>query len=376
MTALVLALFEGYPWWVAAAAAGAAALSIAWVLAEAAGRLLRRLLSRTLGPARAEQHRRLKRLVRNAVFVLLALALGPPALRIAGVHRQNIGVRPDALLAWLLGSGLRILLILLLAHVIVRVVGIVVGRFEDELGDESSLDLIERAKRARTLGNLVKNIVGVLVTAIAVLMVLHELNVNVMPALAGAGILGLAVGFGAQTLVKDFISGFFLILENQIRVGDVATINGTSGAVEAINLRTTVLRDDAGAMHIFPNGSINTLTNKTMDYAYYVLDLRVGFHEDTDNVMDAMRQVGDELMRDPAYASSVLAPMEVFGIDAFGPSEVVIKARIKTVPMKQWEVGREYRRRLKKALEERSIEIPVPQQILRRAPVKRAAGKP
>lgn len=376
MTAFVLALLDGSPWWAAGAIAGTAAVVVAWLLAEAAGRLVRFALARAFEAARAEQVRRLKRLVRGAAFLLLALALVPPALRLAGVHRQDIGVRPDVLLNWLLGSGLRILLILLLAHVVMRVVGVVVGRFEDELGDEASLDLIERAKRARTLGNLVKNVVVALVTATALLMILNELKVNVMPALAGAGIVGLAVGFGAQTLVKDFISGFFLILENQIRVGDVATINGTSGAVEAINLRTTVLRDEAGAVHIFPNGSINTLTNRTKDYSYYVLELRVGFHENTDNVMDVMRQVGDELMRDAAYAASVLAPIEVFGIDAFGPSEVVVKARIKTQPTKQWVVGREYRRRLKKALEDRSIEIQPPHQVLRRALVKRAAGKP
>jgi small-conductance mechanosensitive channel len=206
----------------------------------------------------------------------------------------------------------------------------------------------------------VRNLFTAIVTTVATLMVLRELNVDVMPVLTGAGIIGLAVGFGAQTLVKDFISGFFLILENHIRVGDVARINGTGGLVEAINLRTTVLRDLEGIVHVFPNGSIETLSNLTKDFAFYVVDVGVAYKEDTDAVVEVLREVGAELTADPILAESVLAPLEVLGVDAFEDSQVTIKIRIKTLPLKQWEVGRELRRRIKKAFDARAIEIPFP----------------
>ena len=194
----------------------------------------------------------------------------------------------------------------------------------------------------------------------ATLMLLRELNVDIMPILTGAGILGLAVGFGAQTLVKDLIAGFFLILENQIRVGDVASINGTGGFVEAVNLRTVLLRDLEGVVHVFPNGSIETLSNLTKDFSYYVIDVGVAYKEDTDAVTDVLSEVGAELAADPDYRLSVLEPLEVLGVDAFEDSQVTIKIRIKTVPLKQWAVGRELRRRIKTAFDAKQIEIPFP----------------
>ncbi|MCL4849667.1 MAG: mechanosensitive ion channel family protein, partial [Acidobacteria bacterium] len=165
-------------------------------------------------------------------------------------------------------------------------------------------------------------------------------------------------------LVKDVISGFFLILENQVRVGDVASINGTGGMVESITLRTISLRDFSGTVHVFPNGSINTLANLTKDFSFAVLDIGVAYKEDTDHVSDVMRRAGDDLMRDEKYAPSILAPLEIIGVDNFGNSEVVIKIRIKTIPLKQWEIGRELRRRLKKAFDAEGIEIPFPQRTL------------
>ena len=159
----------------------------------------------------------------------------------------------------------------------------------------TGLDAMERGKRARTLSAVIQNFMTVLIVGIAVLMVLNEFQLDITPILTGAGIVGLAVGFGAQTLVRDIISGFFLILENQVRVGDEAAINGTPGLVEAINLRTIVLRDIEGTVHVFPNGAINTLANRSKDYSYYVIDLAVSYYDDSDRVAEVLREVAAEL---------------------------------------------------------------------------------
>jgi small conductance mechanosensitive channel len=219
---------------------------------------------------------------------------------------------------------------------------------------------MEQLKRARTLSRLVQNGLTTVVAIVAALMILRELRIDIMPILTGAGIVGLAVGFGAQTLVKDLIGGFFLTFENQVRVGDVATINGTGGLVEAINLRTIVLRDLQGTVHVFPNGSIERLSNLTKDFSYYVVDVGVAYKEDTDAVAAVLQEVGADLLADPAYGASILAPLEVLGVDDFGDSQVTIKVRIKTLPIRQWEVGRELRRRIKNTFDAKGIEIPFP----------------
>jgi small conductance mechanosensitive channel len=193
---------------------------------------------------------------------------------------------------------------------------------------------------------------------------LDELGLDVTPILAGAGIIGLAVGFGAQNLVRDLISGFFLVLEDQVRVGDVAVVNGTGGLVEAITFRTIVLRDLAGVVHVVPNGAIMTLANMTKGWSGYVIDVGVAYKEDTDRVVDVMTVVAEDLRKDARFGPMILEPIEVFGVDDFKESEVTIKARLKTVPIQQWAVGREYRRRLKKAFDARGIEIPFPHRSL------------
>jgi small conductance mechanosensitive channel len=202
--------------------------------------------------------------------------------------------------------------------------------------------------------------VTIVIWTTAGLIILRELDVDITPVLTGAGIAGLAVGFGAQTLVRDVISGFFLLIEDQVRVGDAAMVNGTGGLVEQINLRTIVLRDGEGVVHVFPNGEIKTLANRTKDYSYYVVDLGVDYGADTDRVVALIRRAGEELMADPAFAPSILEPVEVLGVDDFKDSSVTLKFRIKTVPLKQWEVGRELRRRIKIAFDREGIRIPSP----------------
>jgi moderate conductance mechanosensitive channel len=220
-------------------------------------------------------------------------------------------------------------------------------------------------KRVRTLMSVLWTIVVGLVWFVAVLTTLGQIGVNVTPVLAGAGIVGLAIGFGAQNLVKDLVSGFFLILENQVRVGDVAIINGTGGLVEAISFRTIVLRDEAAVVHVFPNGSVTTLSNMTKDWSAYVISVNVAFKEDPDRVVDVMRRAAEEMYAEPSYRAVMLEPIEIFGVDNFTETAVIIKARLKTMPLQQFNIGREYRRRLKKAFDVAGIEMPIAQRAVR-----------
>ncbi|HEX6173346.1 MAG TPA: mechanosensitive ion channel family protein [Candidatus Binatia bacterium] len=264
-------------------------------------------------------------------------------------------------------SSFRVLLIIVAALLAIKFLRLGLNRLEVILvrAREASESVPgAAAMRIRTLMSVLWTIIAGLVWFTAVLTILGQVGVNVTPILASAGVVGLAVGFGAQNLVKDFVSGFFLILENQIRVGDVAIINGTGGLVEAITFRTIVLRDQAAVVHVFPNGSINTLSNMTKDWSAYVMDIGVGYKEDTDHVIEVMRRVGGELQADPQYGSAMLEPIEIIGLDAFTDSAVIIKARLKTLPIRQWMVGREYRRRLKKAFEAENIEFPFPQRTV------------
>ncbi|MGM0413439.1 MAG: mechanosensitive ion channel family protein, partial [Pseudomonadota bacterium] len=192
------------------------------------------------------------------------------------------------------------------------------------------------------------------------LLALREVGMEIAPLLAGAGILGLAVGFGAQNLVRDVISGFFFILENQIRVGDVAIINGTAGVVEQLNFRTVVLRDLAGTVHVTPNGTITSLSNMTKVWSAYVMDIGVSYQADPDQVIGIMQRVGDELRTDDYFGPLIPQPVEIFGLNEFAESAIVIKGRIITRPGHQWECGREYLKRLKAALAEAGVEIPYP----------------
>ena len=264
-------------------------------------------------------------------------------------------------------SSFRVLLIVIAAFLGIKFLRLGLDRLEALLvrARESSESVPgAAAMRIRTLMSVLWTIVAGLVWFTAVLTILGQVGVNVTPILASAGVVGLAVGFGAQNLVKDFVSGFFLILENQVRVGDVAIINGTGGLVEAITFRTIVLRDQAAVVHVFPNGSINTLSNMTKDWSAYVIDVGVAYKEDTDRVIEVMRRVAGDLQAEPQYGSAMLEPIEISGVDGFSDSAVIIKARLKTLPIKQWMVGREYRRRLKKAFDAEKIEFPLPHRTL------------
>jgi small conductance mechanosensitive channel len=344
---------------------GVALIAAAFV-SRVIGRVLTWASQGALGAHVPEAYREAARrplvIVRLLVFVLTWFVLALPLLAAIGVP-VALGSNRDVTREWLLASGVRVAIILTVAWLVLRVAGVMTTRIERELSQGEGLDVLERTKRAQTLGRLVHNVLAVLIGSIALLMVLRELGIDIVPMLTGAGIVGVALGFGAQWLVRDVIAGFFLILENQVRVGDVAAINGVGGVVEAINLRTIVLRDSEGTVHVFPNGAINTLANRTKDYSYYVIDVNVLYNQDVDRVIEVLRATGREIEQDPAFRDLILAPLEVWGVDAFLDTKLTIKIRIKTVPLKQWEVGRELRRRILRALEQNEIPLtaaPVP----------------
>lgn len=256
---------------------------------------------------------------------------------------------------------IRIALIVTVAYVAVRFLRLAMQRMESILIRATEKSEIVRgagAKRIRTLTNVLWTISSGLLWFVVALIVLGQLGVNLGPILAGAGVVGLAVGFGAQHLVRDLVSGFFLLLENQVRVGDVAIINGTSGLVESVTFRAVTLRDQAGVVHIFPNGAITTLANATKDWSAYVIDVAISYKEDPDRVIALMRQVADGMMADSVLGGLILEPMEIFGVDNFTETAVIIKARFKTQAAQQYLVGREYRRRLKSALDAEGVELP------------------
>jgi small-conductance mechanosensitive channel len=295
--------------------------------------------------------------IRGLVFLVTAAIIAIPALRLAG-YRPLLTRNPEAFTEWLLGAGVQIIFIAVAAYIIIRIGSTAARQLEHEMSSGTGLDVIERTKRAQTIGKLLQNTLATVVIVIAGLTALRQLGVDITPALTGAGIAGLAVGFGAQTLVRDVISGFFLILEDQVRVGDVAVVNGTGGLVESVNLRTIVLRDEEGTVHVFPNGEVKTLANKSKDFAYYVISIGVLYDEDPDRVSDAMRAAADSLLADPEFRVHILEPLEIYGIDSFEATQLTLKGRIKTVPLKQWTVGRELRRRIAKTFRERGIRMP------------------
>lgn len=258
---------------------------------------------------------------------------------------------------------IRIGLIVTAGYVIIKLLRAGFGRLEHFL--IHATEKTERApgaagQRIKTLASVLWTIASGFLWFIIVLIVLSQVGVNVGPILAGASVFGLAAGFGAQHLVRDLVSGFFLLLENQIRVGDMGIINGTAGLVEAVTFRTVVLRDQAGVVHVFPNGTINTLANATMDWSAYVIDVTVSYKEDTDRVTAIMQRVADEMRNETDYHRLMLEPIEIFGVDNFSESTVTIKARFKTQPSHQYTIGREYRRRLKKAFDAEGVGIPAP----------------
>jgi len=270
----------------------------------------------------------------------------------------------ENLKSWVINQMPGLLIAVAATFVLLRIIRFSIGKLKKTLirraTEKEGVDKEEAGKRINTLMGIVYGTARVIILTVFIMIVLVKVGVEIGPILASAGIVGLAVGFGAQELVRDYISGFFMLLEDQVRVGDVAIINGTGGLVEKIELRTITLRDLSGVVHIFQNGKVNSISNMTKQWSAIVLDIGVAYKEDVDKVMKIMKEVGDELKADPEFAEKIIEPIEIFGLNEFADSALVIRARIKTRPIEQWFTGREYRRRLKKAFDRENIEIPFP----------------
>ncbi len=225
---------------------------------------------------------------------------------------------------------------------------------------EGALPTPAQIKRTDTLTHVLRDVARALVLAVGSMMILSEIGIDLKPLLAAAGRGGLAVGFGAQSLVKDVISGFFILLENSVRVGDVVEVAGVSGVVEEVKLRTITLRDLSGNVHVVPNGIVDKVKNMTKLYSYYVFDVGVAYKENVDEVMALLHAIAAELRADPVFADDMLEPLDMLGVDQFADSAVIIKCRIKTRPMQQWRIGREMNRRIKNTFDAKGIEIPFP----------------
>jgi small conductance mechanosensitive channel len=254
--------------------------------------------------------------------------------------------------------AMRVVAILVAAWVLIAVLQRLIGLFRERIS--ARFDDLEVQKRAATLGRAFRYVIAVVVTLIAGMLILAELGVSVAPILGAAGVVGIAVGFGAQSLVKDYFTGFFILLENQIRQGDVVKIADRSGLVEEITLRFVRLRDYDGNVHFVPNGLITTVTNMSRGFAQSVIDVGIAYREDIDEAFAVMRSVADQLTADPAYSSRILDKLEIAGVEKWADSAVVLRCRFKVLPLEQWNVRREFLRRLKKAFDEREIEIPFP----------------
>ena len=282
----------------------------------------------------------------------LLASVGDVLARIAAILRidSELAVR----------VGVRIAGIWVLAWLAYRVVRLAARRIELAVddGDDSVTTLRER--RGKTISQLLRSVGRVVITVIALLLTFN-LFIDIGPILAGAGILGLAVSFGAQSLVKDVISGFFILFENQFAIGDVIEAGGKSGVVEKMTLRVVVLRDVEGAMHVIPNGEIKVVSNKTRGWSRAVVDIGVGYEEDVDRALTVVRDEAAQFTTDKTWGPQLDGPVEVLGVESLADSAVVIRTLIKTQPGSQWNAAREFRRRMKNRLDREGIEIPFPQ---------------
>lgn len=304
--------------------------------------------------AKANRYLKLLRDVCNGVLVLLAVGI---VLDIWGVPTS-----------WFLtaAAGRLLLTRLCIIALAVGVTSLALG-LSKAMADfllQTKIDaegtVHEPSPKRKTLVPLAHAVVKVGLIFLAALVLLEQLGVNTGPILAGVGILGLAVGFGAQSLVKDVITGLFILFEDSISVGDVATLRGTGGLVEKITLRAVTLRDLSGNVHVIPNSSIDMVTNMTKEYSRYVLDVGVAYREDVDEVIGVLQEVDEAMRADLEYGKDMLEPIEILGLDRFADSAIVVRARLKTKPIQQWRIGREFNRRMKQVFDARGIEIPFP----------------
>jgi len=251
-----------------------------------------------------------------------------------------------------------VIFILIVGFLLWRIAERVIRTFLDKA--KSTTKTLDDHKQIETLGRVFNYVVSIILAVVIGSTALSELGISIAPLLATAGIAGIAIGFGAQSLVKDFFTGLVILVENQIRQGDVVDIAGKSGVVEEMTLRFVRLRDYEGAVHYIPNGAIDTVTNRSRTFAYAVMDIGVAYKENTDEVIAVMKQAGEEIQNQPEFSSKILESLEVAGVERWADSAVIIRCRFKVVALEQWAVRREFLGILKKKFDQEGIEIPFP----------------
>jgi moderate conductance mechanosensitive channel len=271
----------------------------------------------------------------------------------------------DILLPGLLTHGLKIILIAAGSWIFYRIAKrIIINAVRVTVVRDKKMSEAEELKREDTLIRIFNGAVKIAVLTISLLMILRETGIDIGPILAGAGIVGLALGFGGQYLIRDIISGLFIILENQYRIGDVVELNSTGGLVEDISLRMTTLRNLDGTVHHIPHGEIKIVSNLSKDFARMNLDLGVSYSSDLEHVINVINRTGEELAADPQFRDSIVSPPRFLRVNDFADSAIVVKVLGDTLPLKQWEITGEFRKRIKIAFDREGIEIPFPQRVI------------
>ncbi len=305
--------------------------------------------------------------IMNMVSTILRLAV----LVVATIISLNIlklitfpQLSLPAIINWFMENGINILVTILAMYVFLRLTSVVIDRIKTSIlskyEKETSLESIDKIKRAETLSKLSGYALRVIVWVTGVLTILGQISINIGPLLASAGIIGVGIGFGSQNLIKDVLQGVFILIENQYHVGDVVKIAGVAGIVEDFNIRYTRMRNLSGSVFFIPNGEIKVVENMTKEWSRALLDFEVAYKENVDRVMTVIKDVADSLLEDENYKDRILEPMEILGVDELGNSGVTIRTLIKTIPLQQWGIGREIRRRVKNEFDKQGIEIPFP----------------
>ena len=341
-------------WTVAAVAAGRLADLGVLRLVDAAASWELRADSRLPGvKARADRYMPvLRKGFRTVVWAIVAIAV------LEAWHAPALDLLASPAGERIIGALVRIALVIGVFLALWEALCLAIERYLDARDEDGNA--VERSGRARTLLPLLRRASAVLLLTVGALTAASELGIDIAPLLAGVGIAGLAIGFGAQTLVKDVITGLFIVMEDQVAVGEYVSVAGHSGTVEALSIRTIRLRDLSGTVHVVPFGEVGTVENLTRDYSYAVIDAGVGYGEDTDRVSEVLQEVAASMESDVDWRDRVIPPFQVFGVQELGDSAVVVRCRFKTPPMHQWAVAREFRRRMKKRFDELGIEIPFP----------------
>jgi small conductance mechanosensitive channel len=286
---------------------------------------------------------------------LLLIAIPQWIRDLAGVFEVDAGL--------VMRKIIQVVFIWVFCYLAMRVVGLIARRIEKAVDDGDDSTFTEREQRGHTISQLLRSVGKVTIVVLGILLTLNAF-IDIGPLLAGAGILGLAISFGAQSLVKDVISGFFYLVEGQFALGDVIEVAGKTGVVERMTLRMVVLRDSHGSVHMIPNGQITTVTNMTRQWSRAVIDVGVGYGTNVDRALEVFRTEARAFAADPAWHSRFDGEPEVVGVDGLGDSAITIRTLLRTVPGQQWSVGREFRRRIKNRLDREGIEIPYPQRTV------------